>query len=104
MTLLCIVVSGAYPLDYRLRRALLELTTKGVVPEPDRLMDKAASVSTTTLNLDYDGQTFYKDAEGQYHIKCACKPKGQRRDKQTRRGSTHVRMAGGMRCHGCVVC
>lgn len=54
--------------DLLLRRALVEVYSKGAVPLPDRLLQKDAYVSTSRLELDYDGNRFEKTSDGRYHL------------------------------------
>jgi geranylgeranyl pyrophosphate synthase/predicted secreted hydrolase len=65
-----------YGIDGRLGRAFLEVVSKNKVPLPDRLATKAAIVSRTDLNLVYDDQIFFKDENGNYHVKCQNEEKG----------------------------
>jgi hypothetical protein len=67
---------GSYDLDSRMARAFLEVVEKGAVPLPDRMFDGPVTVSKTKLDLNYDGNTFRSDAEGNYHLHCECAAKG----------------------------
>jgi len=68
---------GSYDLDERMRRAFLEIVNKGNVPLPDRMFDGDVTVSRKSLDLNYAGNTFYKDPKtGFYHVHCEYKEKG----------------------------
>jgi geranylgeranyl pyrophosphate synthase/predicted secreted hydrolase len=60
---------GEGPADARLRRAMREVLDKGHVPWPDRLMTRYATVDARGLALDFDGDRFFKDDDGNYHVK-----------------------------------
>lgn len=52
--------------DPFIRRAGIEMLKKGVVPLPDELLKKEPTLSNEKLYLDYDGNTFTKQADGSY--------------------------------------
>ncbi len=56
---------------------MLEMTRANHVLLPDRLMSNFAIVSRDTLSLDYDGNKFWKDAEGRYHTQVQNIEKGE---------------------------
>lgn len=60
-------------MDPRMRRAMKEVVKKGGIPRPDMLMSGPAKCSLDKLSLDYDGNTFRKDADGTYHVKIYAK-------------------------------
>ena len=64
-------------IDPRIARAYLELFEKGKVPEPDRMFapDQHVTVPTDTLALDFGGNTFVKDEEGNYTCVCQSREK-----------------------------
>jgi predicted secreted hydrolase len=45
--------------------------SKGRVPRPDRLLTRDASVNLTRLDLDYDGNRFWKHEDGAYELELA---------------------------------
>jgi geranylgeranyl pyrophosphate synthase/predicted secreted hydrolase len=55
-------------LDPHLGRSLVELFKERKVPKPDTLIEGDINVSTDKLHLDFGGDQFYKDSEGNYHI------------------------------------
>jgi len=62
-------------LDPRMRKAFIEVCNKGKVPLPDHLMTRECKVDLNGCNLDYDGNQFWKDENGYYHLKCQNKAK-----------------------------
>ena len=58
--------AGRGPEDPRLTRAIREVLEKGRVPLPDRLFEGEVFVNKRRLELDYDGNRFHKDDQGQY--------------------------------------
>jgi len=54
--------------DPHLRRALREVLVKGEVPLPDRLLSRPVHVALDRLELDYDGNRFWKGDDGRYHL------------------------------------
>lgn len=54
--------------DDRLRRALKEVLKRGNVPRPDRMFAEEIFVSDTTLDLDFDGNTFTRNGDGTYSL------------------------------------
>ena len=54
--------------DPHLRRALREVLEKGEVPLPDRLLSQPVHVALDRLDLNYDGNRFWKDEAGRYHL------------------------------------
>lgn len=57
--------------DPFIKRAAIEMLSKGVMPYPDELLTKDPVISNTRLLLDYDGNTFKKlpDDTYQLHLK-----------------------------------
>ncbi len=54
--------------DPRMRRAIRELLERGQVPYPDQVFQGDVYVDTQRLDLDFDGQRFWKDESGAYHL------------------------------------
>jgi geranylgeranyl pyrophosphate synthase/predicted secreted hydrolase len=54
--------------DDRLRRALKEVLSKKRVPLPDRLFSREPFISTTKLELDFDGNTLVRLDDGSYAL------------------------------------
>ncbi len=54
--------------DPYIRRAGIEMLTKGVMPYPDELLKKHPVISNKVLMLDYDGNTFKKLKNGSYQL------------------------------------
>lgn len=54
--------------DPYIKRAAIEMLSKGVMPYPDELLKKHPTISHTKLLLDYDGNTFKKLPNGQYAL------------------------------------
>lgn len=52
--------------DPHLKRAALEMLSKGVLPYPDELLTKDPIIASDKLSLDYDGNTFTKKKNGNY--------------------------------------
>lgn len=52
--------------DPYIKRAAIEMLSKGVMPYPDELLKKTPLVSKKALHLDYDGNTFKKMKDGSY--------------------------------------
>ena len=59
--------------DPYIRRAGIEMLSKGVMPYPDELLKKTPTISYTKLNLNYDGNTFEKLKDGSYQLHLAHK-------------------------------
>ncbi len=51
------------------RRALKEVYEKGNLPLPDKLLKEPAKVGIKDLLLEYDGNSFKKDDQNNYHLK-----------------------------------
>lgn len=56
----------ATDLDDRLRRSLLEMVQRGVVPLPDKIMEGEIRCDSDRLYLDFDGNKFSKNEDGAY--------------------------------------
>jgi geranylgeranyl pyrophosphate synthase/predicted secreted hydrolase len=54
--------------DSFIRRAAIEMLSKGVMPYPDELLKKDPTISNTNLSLDFDGNTFKKQKDGSYML------------------------------------
>ena len=54
--------------DPYIRRAGIEMLSKGVMPYPDELLKKTPVISQKNLSLDYDGNTFKKLKNGTYQL------------------------------------
>ncbi len=52
--------------DPFIRRAGIEMLSKGVVPYPDELLKKEPTIALDKLYLNYDGNTFTKQKDGSY--------------------------------------
>jgi geranylgeranyl pyrophosphate synthase/predicted secreted hydrolase len=52
--------------DPYIKRAAIEMLSKGVMPYPDELLKKTPLIAKKTLSLDYDGNTFKKMKDGSY--------------------------------------
>ncbi|MBK7148021.1 MAG: polyprenyl synthetase family protein [Bacteroidetes bacterium] len=52
--------------DPYIKRAAIEMLSKGVMPYPDELLRKTPVIAKKTLSLDYDGNTFKKMKDGSY--------------------------------------
>ena len=61
--------NGSAPRDPRVSRALREVLAQGRVPLPDRLMQHEGQVRLDALDVDYDGNTFRKLADGSYEVR-----------------------------------
>lgn len=59
--------------DPFIRRAAIEMLSKGVMPYPDELLIKDPTISQKTLYLNYDGNTFKKLDDGTYQLHLAHK-------------------------------
>ncbi len=55
--------------DPFLKRAAIEMLSKGAMPYPDELLTKVPKISKRKLSLDYDGNTFSKQKDGTYALK-----------------------------------
>lgn len=62
------LAAGAGFDDERVDRALREVLERGLIPGPTQLFPGAASVSTQRLDLDYDGDRFFKNERGGYEL------------------------------------
>lgn len=60
--------TGELVKDPFIRRAAIEMLSKGVMPYPDELLKKEPTISNNTLSLDYDGNTFKKQKDGSYDL------------------------------------
>lgn len=54
--------------DPFIKRAAIEMLSKGVMPYPDELLVKDPTISNTKLFLNYDGNTFKKLENGTYQL------------------------------------
>jgi geranylgeranyl pyrophosphate synthase/predicted secreted hydrolase len=54
--------------DPYIKRAAIEMLSKGVMPYPDELLKKTPVIAKKTLSLDYDGNTFKKMKDGSYML------------------------------------
>ena len=54
--------------DPRLRRAMAEVLDKGNIPHPDRMFRQEPFVNLKRLELDFDGNLFYKKDDGSYQV------------------------------------
>lgn len=54
--------------DPYIKRAAIEMLSKGVMPYPDELLTKDPTISNTKLFLNYDGNTFKKLPNGTYQL------------------------------------
>jgi geranylgeranyl pyrophosphate synthase/predicted secreted hydrolase len=61
---------GHYKVDPRMRRAFIEVLSKGAVPLPDRLLVGTPRCDKDKLFLNYGGCTLTKTAEGDYVCHC----------------------------------
>lgn len=59
--------------DPFIRRAAIEMLSKGVMPYPDELLVKDPTISQQQLYLNYDGNTFKKLEDGSYQLHLAHK-------------------------------
>ena len=62
------IMKGELVKDPFMKRAAIEMLKKGVVPYPDELLKKDATVSLKSLSLDFDGNTFKKQKDGTYKL------------------------------------
>lgn len=51
-----------------IRRAIKEVYEKGNIPLPDRLLKKHAKIGNNNFSLEYDENSFKKDASGNYQL------------------------------------
>ncbi len=61
--------NNLYDIDPRFNRALLEVVEQGKLPAPDVMFPTPVTVAMDKLALDFGGNTFAKDAQGNYLIK-----------------------------------
>jgi geranylgeranyl pyrophosphate synthase/predicted secreted hydrolase len=54
--------------DPRVNRAMREILEQGKVPLPDRMFEAPVHVDQRSLDLDYGGQRFFKEADGLYRL------------------------------------
>lgn len=54
--------------DPYIKRAAIEMLSKGVMPYPDELLKKDPIISNTNLSLNYDGNTYKKLPDGTYQL------------------------------------
>lgn len=54
--------------DSFIRRAAIEMLSKGVMPYPDELLKNDPTISFKNLHLDFDGNTFKKMPNGSYQL------------------------------------
>lgn len=54
--------------DPYIRRAGIEMLSKGVMPYPDELLTKEPVISNKNLSLDFDGNTYKKLPDGSYQL------------------------------------
>lgn len=54
--------------DPRVNRAMREILEQGKVPLPDRMFEAPVHVDLRSLDLDYGGQRFFKEADGRYRL------------------------------------
>lgn len=62
--------------DPFIRKAAIEMLSKGVMPYPDELLKKHPVISNTVLSLDFDGNTWKKLKNGTYQLKLQHKELG----------------------------
>jgi geranylgeranyl pyrophosphate synthase/predicted secreted hydrolase len=60
------LAKGEVVKDTFLKRAAVEMLKKGVVPYPDELLKKTATVALDKLDLNFDDNTFVKQEDGSY--------------------------------------
>lgn len=61
-----------------MRRALVELLDQGKIPLPDRPMQAPPTLRMDRLEIDMDGQRFWKGDDGRYHLELAAPGGGTR--------------------------
>ena len=54
--------------DPRINRAMREVLSRGAVPLPDRMFDRAPIVHTDELYLDFDGNRLVREKDGSYRL------------------------------------
>lgn len=59
---------GLMSKDLKIRRALAEIFEKGHVLLPDQLLQRNAIIKLDCLDLDYDGNLFFKRADNSYEL------------------------------------
>jgi geranylgeranyl pyrophosphate synthase/predicted secreted hydrolase len=59
--------------DPYIRRAGIEMLSKGVMPYPDELLKAHPTISNKNLSLNYDGNTYKKLTDGSYQLKLSHK-------------------------------